>query len=143
MKAETLKGFFEGNVRASVLAAEADETSNDVRNRADDVLTDDLRAEFVVRPGHLASLCESVTHREIQPCQLEVIASVLVRSERFIWDPTTTEGALVSKVIYAWEAPEINYVLSQETVKKFARLLTVGEDTFDASDWSAIPRVTH
>jgi hypothetical protein len=94
----------------------------------------------VVKPANLVSLCDAVTRRELQPCHLEVIASVLVRSERFVWDPRTAEGALVSKVVYAWEAPEINYVLSPETVKKFARLLTSGEDTFGASDYSEIPR---
>jgi hypothetical protein len=139
MNAETLKGFFEGNVRGSVLAAETDATNDDVRHHADDVLTDDLCADFHVKPAHLVALCESIARKELQPCHLEVIASVLVRSERFTWDPTTAEGALVSKVIYAWEAPEINYVLSPETVKKFGRLLTSGEDTFGPSDWSALP----
>jgi hypothetical protein len=42
-------------------------------------------------------------------------------------------------VIYAWEAPEINYVLSTGTVKKFRVLLRTGENTFDASDWSEVP----
>lgn len=140
MNAETLKGFFEGCVRASVLAAEANETDHNVRDEADDVLTDDLSADFVVTAKHILALCDAVIHNELKPCHLEVIASVLVRSERFIWDPSTPEGALVSKVIYSWEAPEINYVLSPETVKKFARLVKTGEDTFDNSDWSAVPR---
>lgn len=140
MKAETLKGFFEGCVRASVLAGEAEKTDHDVRDDANDVLTDDLSADFVVTANHLVALCEAATHNDLQPCHLEVIASVLVRSERFVWDPSTPDGALVSKVIYAWEAPEINYVLSSETAKKFALLLRTGEDTFGASDWSAVPR---
>lgn len=138
MKAETLKGFFEGCVPASVVAGEADRTHDDVRNQADDVLTDDLSAEFPLKPDHLVALCDAVIHNDLKARHLEVIASVLVRSERFIWDPSTTAGALVSKVIYAWEAPEINYVLSPGTVKKFRRLLTTGEETFNASDWSAI-----
>ncbi|HMK39547.1 MAG TPA: hypothetical protein VK569_09415 [Bacteroidota bacterium] len=140
MKAETLKGFFEGLVCPAYLAEELDQTDSDVRDEADDVLTDDLSADFAVTPDHLLTLCDAVIRQDIRPCHLEVIASVLVRSERFIWDPTTRDGALVSRVIYAWEAPEINYVLSRETVKKFARLLKTGEDTFDASDWSEIPR---
>jgi hypothetical protein len=56
-----------------------------------------------------------------------------------MWDPSTAAGALVSRVIYAWEAPEINYVLSTGTVKKFVLLLRTGENTFDASDWSEVP----
>ena len=139
MKAETLRGFFEGRVRASVLAREAEETNNDVRHYADDALTNDLSRDFVVHPDHLMKLCDAVAGNELLPGHLEVIASVLVRSERFVWDPSKTKGALVSKVIYAWEAPEINYVLSQATVKKFARLLRTGEDTFDAADWSEVP----
>jgi hypothetical protein len=113
-----------------------------VRQAADDVLTDDLSADFVVTANNLVALCDAVIRKEIRPSHLEVIASVLVRSERFFWDPTTATGSLVSKVIYAWEAPEINYVLSEETVKKFGRLLTSGEDTFGASDWSAVSRHT-
>ena len=140
MKAETLKGFFEGRVCASVLAGEAEKTIHEIRDEADDVLTDDLSADFVVTGKHLEGLCAAVIRKELQACHLEVIASVLVRSERFMWDPTTNEGALVSKVVYAWEAPEINYILSPGTVKKFGQLLRTGEDTFDASDWSEIPR---
>lgn len=140
MKAETLRGFFEGRVRASVLAREAEETHYDVRHHADDVLTNDLVYDFVVHPVHLMQLCDAVAGNDILPDHLEVIASVLVRSERFVWDPSKPEGALVSKVIYAWEAPEINYVLSHGTVKKFARLLRTGEDTFDAADWFEVPR---
>ena len=139
MKAETLKGFFEGRVGASVLAGEVEETGHDVRDEADDVLTDDLWGDFVVTGKHLEALCDAVIRNDLEACHLEIIASVLVRSERFIWDPSTPAGALVSKVIYAWEAPEINYVLSPETVKKFTRLLRTGEDTFDASDWSEVP----
>jgi hypothetical protein len=139
MKAETLKGFFEGRVGASVLAEEAEETIHDVRDEADDVLTDDLSADFVVTGKHLEALCDAVIRDDLQAHHLEVIASVLVRSERFMWDPSTASGAMVSRVIYAWEAPEINYVLSPGTVKKFGLLLRTGENTFDASDWSEVP----
>jgi hypothetical protein len=140
MKAETLKGFFEGGVGASVLAGEAEKTNHDVRDEADDALTDDLPADFVVTGKHLEALCDSVTRGDLQASHLEVIASVLVRSERFMWDPSTAAGALVSRVIYAWEAPEINYVLSRGTVEKFRLLLRTGRDTFDGSDWSELPR---
>lgn len=139
MKAETLKGFFEGRVGASVLAEEAKETIHDVRDEADDVLTDDLSTDFVVTAEHLEALCDAVIRDDLQAYHLEVIASVLVRSERFMWDPSTAAGALVSRVIYAWEAPEINYILSPGTVKKSRLLLRTGEDTFTASDWSEVP----
>lgn len=139
MKAETLRGFFERRVSASVLAGEAEETMHDVRVEADDVLTHDLSTDFVVTGENLEALCDAVIRDDLQARHLEVIASVLVRSERFIWDPSTVAGALVSRIIYAWEAPEINYVLSTGTVKKFDLLLRTGEDTFDASDWSEVP----
>jgi hypothetical protein len=140
MKAGTIKGFFEGRTKASILAAEAESTRLDVSHAADDVLTDDLSSDFVVGANHLVALCDAVVRKELKPGHLEVIASVLVRSERFLWDPSTPAGSLVSRVIYAWEAPEINYVLSGETVKKFVHLLKTGEDTFGASDWSPVPR---
>ena len=139
MKAEILKEFFEGRVDASVLAGEAEKTIHDVRDEADDVLTDDLTADFVVTGRDLEALCEAVMRDDLHACHLEVIASLLVRSERFLWDPSTAAGALVSRVIYAWEAPEINYVLSPGTVRKFGQLLRTGEDTFDSSDWSELP----
>jgi hypothetical protein len=139
MNAEILKEFFEGRLAAPVLALEAEKTNHDVRNEADDVLTDDLSADFVVTGKHLEALCDAVLRNELQACHLEVVASVLVRSERFVWDPSTAEGAMVSRIIYAWEAPEINYVLSPGTVRKFGQLLRTGEETFDASDWSEIP----
>ncbi len=140
MNAETIKGFFEGRIKASVLAAEAETMHNDVRDAADVVLADDRSTAFVVTADHLAALCDAVILREVKPCHLEDIATVLVRSERFSWDPRTPTGSLVSKVIYAWEAPEINYLLSVETVKKFALLLRTGQDTFGAADWSAVPQ---
>jgi hypothetical protein len=121
------------------MAEEAEETLHDVRDEADDVLTDDLSADFVVTENYLEALCDAVICGDLQARHLEVIASLLVRSERFIWDPSTAAGARVSRVIYAWEAPEINYVLSTGTVKKFRVLLRTGENTFDASDWSEVP----
>ena len=85
MNAETIRGFFEGRVKARLLAAEAGTADDDVRHASDDVLTDDLSADFLVSANHLAALCDAVVRNEMKPCHLEVIASVLVRSERFTW----------------------------------------------------------
>ena len=141
MKAELLKGFFEGRERATLLAERAEKAHNDFKRAESDALTDDLAAEFAVTKDHLLALCAAVDRGDLKARHLEIIASVLVRSEKFIWDPTSAAGALVSKVIYAWEAPEINYVLTPATVKKFARLLQTGQDTFDSADWSALPKI--
>ncbi|HUI11044.1 MAG TPA: hypothetical protein VL221_12000 [Bacteroidota bacterium] len=96
----------------------------------------DLESEFTVRPVHLVALCDAVLKGELKAARLEVLASVLVRSEKFMWDPRTKEGGLVSRVIYAWEAPEINYVLSTATAAKFRHMLVTGENEFDDADWS-------
>ena len=139
MKADTIRGFFEGRVPASVLAREALVTDRGVKFGADEPLSDDLSEDFTVTPDHLVALCDAVTDNQLKPAHLEVIATVLVRSDRFVWDPTTPTGALVSRVIYAWEAPEINYVLSRQTARKFRTLLCTGENQFDEADWSELP----
>jgi len=139
MNADILKGFFEGRVRASVLAQEAERAETLFNQGTHDALTTDLADEFTVNTGHLVSLCDAVTKKDLAAERLEVLASVLVRSEKFTWDPRSSEGALVSRVIYAWEAPEINYTLSAATADKFRRLLTTGEDGFTDEDWSERP----
>jgi len=139
MNADVLKGFFEGRVPAAEIAREAARAETLWNEGTHDALTADLTAEFPVRPAHLVALCDAVTKGEVKPCQLEVLASVLVRSEKFMWDPRSREGALVSRVIYAWEAPEINYLLTVATMAKFRRLLLTGEDRFDNADWSEEP----
>jgi len=139
MNAEILKGFFEGRVRAAALAQEATRAETLLNAGTHEALTTDLEADFTVRPAHLVAVCDAVARGDLAAGQLEVLATVLVRSEKFLWDPRSSEGRLVSRVIYAWEAPEINYVLSAATAAKFRRLLTTGEDSFCDGDWSEKP----
>ena len=139
MNADVLKGFFEGRVRAAELARQAARAEVLLNEGAHDALTTDIEAEFTVTAAHLVALCDAVTRGDLKACQLEVLAAVLVRSEKFTWDPRSREGGLVSRVIYAWEAPEINYVLSPGTMPKFRHLLLTGEDRFENADWSEKP----
>jgi len=140
MNADVLKGFFDGRVCAADLAREAARAETLFAEGEHEPLANDLAGDFTVRPDHLVALCDAVSSGEMRACQLEVLAAVLVRSERFTWDPRTPEGALVSRVIYAWEAPEINYVLTPATAAKFRHLLATGEDRFGDADWSAITK---
>ena len=139
MNADILKDFLEGRVSAAALAREAARAEELLDRGTHEALTKDLGAEFTVTPAHLVALCDAVAGGALKACQLEVLASVMVRSEKFMWDPRSPQGALVSRVIYAWEAPEINYVLSGATVDKFRHLLRTGEDQFDNADWSEKP----
>ncbi|HXX64788.1 MAG TPA: hypothetical protein VEO56_13405 [Bacteroidota bacterium] len=135
MKADTLKAFFEKRIPASALSEGADGKGEGVPYNGTGVLTDDLKEDFVVETRHLIAICDAVLSGAIKPCQLEQIASILVQSERFLWDPRDPLGKRVSEVIYAWEAPEINYLLTRDTVVKFRNLLLTGERTFVQEDW--------
>ncbi|HUI64113.1 MAG TPA: hypothetical protein VL126_04675, partial [Bacteroidota bacterium] len=92
MKADTLKAFFEKRIPASALSEGADGRGERIPCNGTGVLADDLKEDFVVETGHLISLCDAVLAGTIQPCQLEQIASILVESERFLWDPRDPIG---------------------------------------------------
>ena len=139
MNADVLRSFFEGRAGAGALAGEAALAEARFSRGTHEVITADLAEEFTITPAHLVALCDAVAKGEVTACQLEVLASVMVHSEKFTWNPRSPEGARVSRVIYAWEAPEINYVLNGVTAAKFRRLLTTGEDTFTDADWSEKP----
>lgn len=135
MKPQTLKAFFEGRVTADALASEGERQNGRRQLDGTCVLCDDLKEDFAVESDHLVALCDAVLNGHFPACLLEHIASVLVQSEHFVWDPRSPSGKRVSEVIYAWEAPEINYLLTRETVLKFRNLLLTGEKSFVQDDW--------
>jgi hypothetical protein len=68
------------------------------------------------------ALCDAVLDGELPPEALEIIGFALLASDRFFWDGD--ENPVLVDVIHDWSAPEVNYPLTQESVKRFRRWLS-------------------
>ena len=90
--------------------------------------------DFEVRPNHLVKLCDEVLAGNLQPADLEVIGFCLIASDHFCWDGDVPPGDVIAETVHDWSAPEVNYRLTIDTVKKFKQRLLTGENLFTKDD---------
>lgn len=124
-----MRAFFEGKIDAAALSTDLENTivaEHDVFRYK----IQDMEEFFQLRPEHLASLCDAVLADQIEPEHLETIAFCITASDAFMYDTNTPDGDLVGEVCSDWSAPEINYPLTKENVKKFRERLTTAKNPF-------------
>jgi hypothetical protein len=131
MREEILKRFFVGEVGADTLAADLDGSMIEGRDTTGHII-EDMEGEFEVRPEHLVSVCDVVLSGEIEAKYLRVIGFCIVASDAFEYDTDTPEGDLVGETVLDWSAPEANYPLTMENVRKFRGRLVTGRNPFTA-----------
>ena len=94
----------------------------------------DMDTDFDLKPEHLVRLCEAVLSGELEPDELQTIGFCLVASDHFTWDGDIPPGDVVAETAYDWSAPEINYRLTRDTVRKFRERLLTGKNLFTDED---------
>ena len=87
-----------------------------------------------VTAAQLIRLCDAVRAGELEPSKLEGIASCLIASKYFHWDPSTVDGDRVAIVLGDWSGTEIGDPLSPPKVAKTQHFLATGTNTFTPDD---------
>jgi hypothetical protein len=77
--------------------------------------------EVVVTAGMLLRLCDAALAGRLPGPALEIIAFVIVASDRLRADP---DDERVSRVLFDWMAPEVNWELTAENLRMFREWLT-------------------
>lgn len=126
-----LRAFFDGELSGASLGEELQKSAVLESSHEDSAAVNDPGELFVVTAANLIALCNSALKGEIHPSQLETVASILISSEKFIWNLGNTSKDPVNEVIHWWDTPDINYPLTEDTVRRFRRYLRTGEKTLD------------
>ncbi|HVZ16845.1 MAG TPA: hypothetical protein VG897_07000 [Terriglobales bacterium] len=116
MREEVLKQFFEGKVNAAELAADVSGSTTNVGGVVSYQRVEEMDSEFRVDRTMLIALCDAVLAGGLSPELLHEIGFALVSSDRFVWDADDDE--LVSDTISDWSAPEVNYPLTIENIRR-------------------------
>jgi hypothetical protein len=133
MREITLKEFFAGNLNAVALSTDLEGslvTSGIVTKHP----IEDMDETFVVWPEHLTRLCDAVLSGDITPRALQAIGFCVVASDNFEYDTDTPEGDLVGETLMDWSAPDVNYPLTLDNVRKFRERLVTGKDPFTIAE---------
>lgn len=115
MKEAILARFFEGRITAATLAGDLNGSETHVTDTASTVEIEDMPEDFVVSREMALRLCDAVIDGELSPDSLSSVGFALMASDKFVWDGEDVLG----DVIADWAAPEINYDLNIENVRKF------------------------
>jgi hypothetical protein len=121
MREQKLRDFFEGRASAAELARDV-KGSTSISGIVSKVSIEDMAETFTVSSAMAVRLCDAVLNGELPADDLEAIGFALVASDRFEWDGD--EDEVLADVIGDWSAPEINYPLTIDNVKKFRSWLT-------------------
>jgi hypothetical protein len=85
-----------------------------------------MDSEFDLTRAHLLIACNAFLSGSLSAIDLEYIAFALIASEKFNWDGD--EGNTLAEIISDWAAPEINYPLNVENIKRCRRWLEGTEE---------------
>jgi hypothetical protein len=119
MREITLKRFFLEEVTAQSL--EEDVSGSVIHEDAivSTVKIEDMEEEFQLLRKHLIRLCDAALSKTLLPESLSTVAFALVASDTFAW-----EDDVISEVVYDWSCPEVNYLLTSETLEMHRSWLT-------------------
>ncbi|MCB0481442.1 MAG: hypothetical protein KDC83_08405 [Flavobacteriales bacterium] len=107
--------------------------------RACRVLGKDSKVEFKVQmvdsdapplevtSKHLITLCKAALDGWLKPDDLNTISFILLFSEHYHWNGNSNDGELVSTTVFDWDAPEVNFPLTNGNIKRWKSYLETGE----------------
>ncbi len=117
VREKTLRDFFTGKTSASKLARDVSGSCVRLSQLVSEVRIADMAGELEVTRPMLVALCDAILRGEFPPDELKTIGFALMASEHFTWDGDKDD--LLASVIQNWSAPEINYPLTMQNIKRF------------------------
>lgn len=130
MREELLKQFFLGETSSAMLAEDLRGSMVVEGSTVTRHFIEDMKEDFVVRPEQLVRVCDAVLSGDVEAAYLQAIGFCIVASEHFEYDTDTSGGALVAETVLDWSAPEVNYPLTIENVRRFRERLVTGRILF-------------
>jgi hypothetical protein len=130
MHDSVLRDYFAGKTDATALRADLSGAVVATGPCSSSQHIEDMHTDFELRPEHLVRLCDTVLSGELEPGNLQPIGFCLVASDHFSWDGDVPPGDIVAETVHDWSAPEVNYQLTIDTVRKFRERLLTGKDLF-------------
>ncbi len=116
MREQKLRDFFEGKASAAELARDV-RGSTSTSGILSKVSIEDMAESFTVSSAMAMRLCDAVLSGDLPAADLRTIGFALRASDKFEWDGD--EDDVLAEVISDWSAPEINYPLTTENVRRF------------------------
>lgn len=123
MREATLRDFFAGKLPAGTVAAEVRDAVEPQGKTGRRVYIEDLPAgeELTVTAGMLVKLCDAALEGSLSCSALEIIAFAIIASEHMRPD---VDDELVTRVLYDWAVPDVNWELTDGSVRMFRDWLT-------------------
>lgn len=122
MREQVLAAFFKGTISAAELSRDVEGSAKRVGEIGFAIEIEDMKDELCVTSKMAITLCDAVLGGELPADALETIGFALMASDKFFWD--ADEDKVLAEVIQDWSAPEVNFPLMLDNVKKFRTWLT-------------------
>ena len=111
MREEELRRYFQDEVNVSELTLDLQGSVVQVDDLSSIIRIADMQETFLLARQHVIKLCNAFQERALNADELSTIAFALLASDAFEWD-----DEVISEVLSDWSAPEINFVLNDETM---------------------------
>jgi hypothetical protein len=135
MTEQKLKDYFDNKVTSDELAIDLMDSQKRTSYDVTTVYVDKLEeGEFEVTREHLIKLCDEVISGKLSTTDLNTISFALMASDYFTWDSHSTDGELISNVIFEWDSPEIGYDITNKNVRLWREYLLTGEYRLDKNE---------
>jgi hypothetical protein len=100
MKESEIRSFFEGDVDAAWLSRVLENDGSATE------LVADLDESVCLTPGEIRRLCDAHLDGGLPVDGLQAVAGLILESDNFGWDESTSEGELVAEILWDWAMPE-------------------------------------
>jgi len=114
----SIRDFFLGSLTADNLDAEVMSSLRRIDAVTHQVEIEDMFDDFCIEPEMLIRLCDAAADKRLSADALKHLAFAIIASDHFKWT-----APVVGEVLHDWAAPEINYRLTPENMKKYRRWL--------------------
>ncbi len=115
MRESILSLFFQGQATALDLANDLSGSRKQISEIETIIQIEDMQERLVVTREMAVALCDAVLHENLPAESLSLIGFALMASDSFEYDGDDVLGDIIAD----WSAPEINYALNTENVRKF------------------------
>jgi hypothetical protein len=112
MREDTLKCFFVGDVPIDRLAEDVSDAVTRLDPMQSTIAITDMDEMFAPTREHIVLLCDAKLSKELTSEALSTIAFALIASDHFEWD-----DEVISEVLQDWSCPEINFPLTDRTLR--------------------------
>ena len=128
MKEQVLKEYFEINTTAKSLNDDVEGSKVKTGYDTFNINVEQYKPnkEFKVKIHHILKLCDDCLNGFISPKNLNIISFALICSDNFIWEEDTIEDDIITKTVYDWDNPEINYKLTEDNLLLWKEFLMTG-----------------